>query len=92
MQHLLLLLPCQKITPAAFCRTSNPTDPKHHHHHHCCCAGDLEGAARVSDAARRMDLADRYLNCTAVKALFRAGHVSLLVWPGGERCGVVVWA
>lgn len=42
-----------------------------------CHAGDLEGAARVADAARRMDLADRYLNCTAVKALLRAGHVSV---------------
>ena len=39
-------------------------------------AGDVEGAARLADAARRMDLADRYLNCNAVKALFRAGHVS----------------
>lgn len=37
-------------------------------------AGDVEGAARLADAARRMDLADRYLNCNAVKALFRAGH------------------
>lgn len=39
-------------------------------------AGDLEAAARAADAARRMDLSDRYLNCLAVKALFRAGHVS----------------
>lgn len=39
--------------------------------------GDLEAAARVADAARRLDLADRYLNCLAVKALFRAGHVSV---------------
>jgi hypothetical protein len=38
--------------------------------------GDPEGAARLADAARRLDLADRYLNCVAVKALFRAGHVS----------------
>ena len=29
-------------------------------------------------AARRMDLADRYLNCVATKALLRAGHVSRL--------------
>ena len=39
-------------------------------------AGDLEGAARAADTARRMDLSDRYLNCLAVKALFRAGNVS----------------
>eukprot|EP00887_Chlorella_sp_A99_P007802 scaffold20.g7802.t1 len=38
-------------------------------------AGDPEGAARVADAARCIDLADRYVNCQAVKALFRAGHV-----------------
>lgn len=44
--------------------------------------GDLEAAARVADAARRLDLADRYLNCVAVKALFRAGHVSLDVGGG----------
>ncbi|KAL4424899.1 hypothetical protein ABPG77_002122 [Micractinium sp. CCAP 211/92] len=37
-------------------------------------AGDVESAARLADAARRMDLADRYLNCNAVKAAFRAGH------------------
>lgn len=44
-----------------------------------CATGNLEGAARLADAARRMDLADRYLNCNAVKALFRAGHVSTFV-------------
>ncbi|KAL4451836.1 hypothetical protein ABPG75_007498 [Micractinium tetrahymenae] len=37
-------------------------------------AGDVESAAWLADAARRMDLADRYLNCNAVKAAFRAGH------------------
>lgn len=39
-------------------------------------AGDLEAAARAADKARSMDLSDRYLNCLAVKAMFRAGHVS----------------
>lgn len=38
-------------------------------------AGDLEGAAEAAETARTMDLADRYLNCTAVKALFRAGKI-----------------
>ena len=55
-------------------------------------AGDMESAARVADAARRLDLADRYLNCVAVKALFRAGHVSgfctFCVW-GRTRVGGV---
>ncbi|KAL4856126.1 N-terminal acetyltransferase A complex auxiliary subunit [Chlorella vulgaris] len=40
-------------------------------------AGDLEGAARLADTARRLDLADRYLNCTAAKAMFKAGHAEL---------------
>ena len=44
-------------------------------------AGDLEGAARVAEAARCMDLSDRYVNCLAVKALFRAGHVSGVLFP-----------
>jgi hypothetical protein len=35
----------------------------------------VEGAARLADAARRLDLADRYLNCVAAKALFRSGNV-----------------
>ncbi|GAB4819491.1 hypothetical protein N2152v2_006537 [Parachlorella kessleri] len=38
-------------------------------------AGDLEGAAHAADTARSMDLSDRYLNCLAVKALFRAGNI-----------------
>lgn len=37
--------------------------------------GDAEGAAEVADEARRMDLADRYLNCVAVKKLLLAGKV-----------------
>lgn len=36
-------------------------------------AGDVAAAAETAQRARRLDLADRYLNCTAVKALFRAG-------------------
>ncbi|KAI8105335.1 hypothetical protein M9435_000502 [Picochlorum sp. BPE23] len=35
-------------------------------------AGDSEGAALVADRARRMDLADRFLNCQASMALFKA--------------------
>lgn len=38
-------------------------------------AGDAAGAAAAADEARRLDLADRYLNCRAVKELFRAGEV-----------------
>lgn len=38
-------------------------------------AGDLAGAAHAADTARGMDLSDRYLNCLAVKAYFRAGNV-----------------
>lgn len=49
--------------------------------------GDVEGAARLADAARRMDLADRYLNCNAVKALFRAGHVSTAMRCVLDCCG-----
>ena len=35
-------------------------------------AGDVYGAALFADHARRMDLADRYLNCQASIALFKA--------------------
>jgi hypothetical protein len=38
-------------------------------------AGDLAGAAAAADAARRADLADRYTNSMAVKALFAAGQI-----------------
>ena len=38
-------------------------------------AGDVAGAAEEAESARKMDLADRYLNCLAVRALFRAGRV-----------------
>lgn len=44
----------------------------------CCavlCSGDLTGAAVAADAARKADLADRYTNSMAVKALFAAGQV-----------------
>jgi peptide alpha-N-acetyltransferase len=40
-------------------------------------AGDTVGAAVAADAARRADLADRYTNSMAVKALFAAGHMEL---------------
>mmetsp|Transcript_31747 Transcript_31747/g.90154 ORF Transcript_31747/g.90154 Transcript_31747/m.90154 type:complete len:895 (+) Transcript_31747:199-2883(+) len=38
-------------------------------------AGDLEGASAAAEKARKMDLADRYLNSTSAKAMFRAGHI-----------------
>jgi len=38
-------------------------------------AGDVDGAAAAAEAARKMDLADRYLNSTCAKALFRAGQI-----------------
>ncbi|CAK0738600.1 hypothetical protein CVIRNUC_001066 [Coccomyxa viridis] len=38
-------------------------------------AGDPEGAAAVACRAESMDLADRYLNSVAAKALFRAGRI-----------------
>lgn len=40
-------------------------------------AGDAVGAAVVCDSARRCDLADRYTNSMAVKALFAAGEMEL---------------
>jgi peptide alpha-N-acetyltransferase len=39
-------------------------------------AGDAAGAAAAAQAARAMDLADRYLNGAAAKALFRAGRAA----------------
>eukprot|EP00879_Flechtneria_rotunda_P018513 GHRR01019426.1.p1 GENE.GHRR01019426.1~~GHRR01019426.1.p1 ORF type:complete len:181 (+),score=71.78 GHRR01019426.1:1425-1967(+) len=38
-------------------------------------AGDLVGAAAAADTARSYDLADRYTNSIAVKALFAAGQI-----------------
>lgn len=40
-------------------------------------AGDALGAAVAADAARRLDLADRFTNSMAVKALFAAGCMEL---------------
>lgn len=40
-------------------------------------AGDAVGAAVACDSARRCDLADRYTNSMAVKALFAAGEMEL---------------
>jgi tetratricopeptide (TPR) repeat protein len=40
-------------------------------------AGDVVGSAVAADAARRSDLADRYTNSMAVKALFAAGLMEL---------------
>lgn len=40
-------------------------------------AGDAVGAAVACDGARRCDLADRYTNSMAVKALFAAGEMEL---------------
>lgn len=40
-------------------------------------AGDTVGAAVAADVARRSDLADRYTNSMAVKALFAAGQMEL---------------
>ncbi|GMH43697.1 hypothetical protein BSKO_11619 [Bryopsis sp. KO-2023] len=37
--------------------------------------GDFPGAAEAADEARKLDLADRYLNCVAVKAALRAGRI-----------------
>ncbi|GAX81967.1 hypothetical protein CEUSTIGMA_g9395.t1 [Chlamydomonas eustigma] len=37
-------------------------------------AGDTEAAAHLSEAARRSDLSDRYLNSVTVKALLNAGR------------------
>lgn len=37
--------------------------------------GDFPGAAIAADKARKLDLADRYLNCVAVKAALRAGKI-----------------
>ena len=39
-------------------------------------AGDMGAAADVADEARRMDLADRYLNSVAVQALLAADRIS----------------
>lgn len=39
-------------------------------------AGDLSGATDVADAARRLDLSDRYVNTKAVKAALRAGRLA----------------
>eukprot|EP00210_Caulerpa_lentillifera_P006675 g6378.t1 len=39
-------------------------------------AGDLPGAFEAADQGRKLDLADRYLNCIAVKAAFRAGLIT----------------
>ncbi len=39
-------------------------------------SGDLSGAAETADAARAMDLADRYLNTKATKYLLRAGRIA----------------
>lgn len=38
--------------------------------------GDPEGAMRASDAARRLDLSDRYVNSMAAKYMFRNGEVT----------------
>jgi len=38
-------------------------------------AGDFAGAAAVAEHARTLDTSDRYLNCVATKALFKAGQV-----------------
>jgi N-alpha-acetyltransferase 15/16, NatA auxiliary subunit len=38
-------------------------------------AGDLAGAAAAAQHARTLDTSDRYLNCVATKALFKAGEV-----------------
>lgn len=38
-------------------------------------AGDAAAAAEVAEEARKMDLADRYLNCAAVKKMLLAGQV-----------------
>jgi len=38
-------------------------------------AGEIKAAFRVTDYARRLDLADRYLNSRAVKYAFKAGDV-----------------
>ena len=63
--------------------------------------GDLEGAARLADTARSMDLADRYLNTKCVKYMLRANQVragrSSAIKPvgggGGTWCACVcVWA
>lgn len=42
-------------------------------------AGDVNGAAEAADAARRLDLADRFTNTVAVKHLLRAGRVARAV-------------
>lgn len=38
-------------------------------------AGDFTGAAAAAQHARTLDASDRYLNCVATKALFKAGQV-----------------
>jgi peptide alpha-N-acetyltransferase len=38
-------------------------------------AGDLTSASQLSDHARELDLADRYLNCHTVKYMLRAGQI-----------------
>jgi tetratricopeptide (TPR) repeat protein len=38
-------------------------------------AGDFPGAAAAAEHARNLELSDRYLNCVATKALFKAGEV-----------------
>ncbi|QDZ25913.1 acetyltransferase [Chloropicon primus] len=39
-------------------------------------AGHLDSAALLSDHARQLDLADRYLNCHTVKYMLRAGQIN----------------
>ena len=38
-------------------------------------AGDLEAAAAMADEARRLDLADRYINSECVKRMLQADQV-----------------
>ncbi|MCI37782.1 N-alpha-acetyltransferase 16 NatA auxiliary subunit-like, partial [Trifolium medium] len=40
-------------------------------------AGDLNAAAAFADEARRMDLADRYVNSECVKRMLQADEVSI---------------
>ncbi|CAI9114074.1 OLC1v1014696C2 [Oldenlandia corymbosa var. corymbosa] len=40
-------------------------------------AGDMEAAAAIADEARRLDLADRYINSECVKRMLQADQVSM---------------
>jgi hypothetical protein len=64
LQLLPLLPPLPPLPPLPCLTTLRCTPPR-----------PAAGAAWYADKARQLDLADRYINSMAVKALFQAGQV-----------------